>query len=83
MCLSSLYKQSLAIRQKIGDRTGEAVTSRNIGMIYKDQGDLTKAEQYISRAVQLAGEIGHPNLEIWKSGVRTWRSCGRRSRGGR
>jgi hypothetical protein len=37
--------------------------SWNIGRTYEDQGDLVKAEQYMSRAVQLKEEIGHPDLE--------------------
>ena len=56
-------EQSLAISKEIGDRRGEAVTSWNIGRTYEDQGDLVEAEQYISRAVQLMEEIGHPSLE--------------------
>ncbi|WP_420208879.1 tetratricopeptide repeat protein [Candidatus Electronema sp. JC] len=39
------------------------MTSWNIGMIYKEQGDLAKAEPYMSRAAQLEEEIGHPDLE--------------------
>ena len=31
-----------------------------------NQGDLAKAEQHISRAVQLAEEIGHPLLEKYR-----------------
>ena len=58
-----LYEHSLRIRQEIGDKAGEAVTSWNIGLTYKERGDLRKAEPYISRAVQLAEELGHPDLE--------------------
>lgn len=58
-----LYEQSLAIRQEIGDRAGEAVTSWNIGMIYKKQGNLAKAEQYMARTVAIDEAIGHPDLE--------------------
>jgi hypothetical protein len=44
-------------------RRGEAVTSWNIGRIYKDQGDLAKAEQYMSRTVEIEERIGLPTLE--------------------
>ncbi|MGR0482643.1 MAG: tetratricopeptide repeat protein [Candidatus Electronema sp. V4] len=56
-------EQSLAIRQKIGDKTGEAMTSWNIGRTYEEQGDLRKAEPYMSRTVQIDEEIGRPELE--------------------
>lgn len=60
------YEQALAIRQEIGDRAGEALTLHNIGATYIKQGDLAKAEEYISRAVQIAEAIGHPYLEQWR-----------------
>ncbi|MCI5159362.1 MAG: hypothetical protein D3906_13190, partial [Candidatus Electrothrix sp. AUS1_2] len=41
----------------------------NIGLAYNDHGNLTKAEQYISGAVQLAEEIGHPSLEEWRKAL--------------
>jgi hypothetical protein len=39
------------------------VTNWNVGRIYKDQGDLAKTEQYMSRTVEIAEAIGHPDLE--------------------
>ncbi|MCI5149090.1 MAG: tetratricopeptide repeat protein, partial [Candidatus Electrothrix sp. MAN1_4] len=63
-------EQSLSIRQEIGDRRGDSETSWNIGYIYREQGDLPKAEQYIRRAVQLAEAIGHPLLEEWREGLK-------------
>jgi hypothetical protein len=39
---------------------------RNIGITYKDLGDLAQAEQYISKAVKIAEQIGHPSLEKWR-----------------
>ena len=45
------------------------MTSWNIGLTYEDQGDLAKAEQYISRVVQLAEEIGHPSLEEYREAL--------------
>ena len=38
------------------------MTRWNIGRIYKDQGDLTRAEQYMARTVEIMNEIGH--LEV-------------------
>ncbi|MGR0481119.1 MAG: tetratricopeptide repeat protein [Candidatus Electronema sp. V4] len=70
------YNQSLRIRQEIGDKAGEAVTRWNIGRAYEDedQGDLAKAEPYMSRAVQLAEEIGHPKLEEWRKALAALRA---------
>ena len=55
-------EQSLRMMQGIG----EAETCWKIGLIYKDKGWLRKADPYISRAVQLAEEIGHPKLQEWR-----------------
>jgi Tfp pilus assembly protein PilF len=43
--------------------------SWNIGCAYAEQGDLAKAEPYMSRAVQLAEEIGHPALEQFREAL--------------
>ncbi len=56
-------EQDLAIRQQLGDKAGEAETCWNIGLTYQNIGDLAKAEDDISRAVQIAETIGHPALE--------------------
>ena len=58
-------EQKLRNAQALGDKAGEAETSWSIGLTYK-YNDLRKAESYISRAVQLAEEIGHPQLEEWR-----------------
>ena len=49
--------------------------SWNIGRIYEDQGELTKAKQYMSRAVQLAEEMGHPSLEQWRKALEAVRAA--------
>ncbi|MCI5227652.1 MAG: tetratricopeptide repeat protein [Candidatus Electrothrix sp. AX2] len=59
-------EQNLKLMRKIKARAEEAAISWNIGLIYKEQGDLTKAEQYISRAVQIAEEIGDSSSEGWR-----------------
>ena len=64
----------MRIRREIGDKAGEAVTSWNIGLTYEEQGDLDKAESYISRTVQLDEEIGHPALEQFREGLATVRA---------
>ena len=56
-------EQSLKISQAIGDRSGESVTCFNIGMIYRQFGDLDQAIEYVARTVALDEAIGHPDLE--------------------
>jgi hypothetical protein len=56
-------EQSLTIAQEIGDKAGEAVTCVNIGRLHQEQGNLTKAEVYMSQTVQIDEEIGHPDSE--------------------
>ena len=34
-----------------------------------DMGDLAEAEEYITLAVQIAEQIGHPYLEQWRDGL--------------
>ncbi len=60
------YADALTLWVQLGDKVGEAATSWDIGLTYKKQGKLRKAEPYLSRAVQLAEEIGHPSLEKWR-----------------
>ncbi|MCW5204406.1 hypothetical protein VU02_00490, partial [Desulfobulbus sp. N2] len=48
---------------------GTAVTCWNIGTLYDRMGDLAKAEEYISRAVQIAEDIGHPELGTYRQGL--------------
>jgi tetratricopeptide (TPR) repeat protein len=56
------YEQSLALSRKLGTKADEAVICWNIGGIYQEQNELSKAEEYISRTVQLDEEIGLPDL---------------------
>lgn len=63
------HEQALAVRQQLGDRGEEVKTRLNIGLTYIDMGDLTKAEEYMTQAVQLAEMIGHPLLEEWREGL--------------
>ena len=57
------HEQALAIRQELGDRSEEAISRWWIGLTYKDLGDLAKAEEYITLAVQIMEVISHPELE--------------------
>ncbi|MEO1646215.1 MAG: tetratricopeptide repeat protein, partial [Chloroflexota bacterium] len=59
----SYYEQALPIRREVGDKSGEAVTSYNIGMIHYEQGDLDEAIRYVGRCVELDEIVQHPDLE--------------------
>ncbi|KIM07774.1 MAG: hypothetical protein KU38_10395, partial [Sulfurovum sp. FS08-3] len=52
------YKQSLAIRQAIGDRSGEGTTLNNISGIYHARGDLTTALEYLQKSLAIHQAIG-------------------------
>ncbi|MCW5198515.1 tetratricopeptide repeat protein, partial [Desulfobulbus sp. F3] len=54
-----LFEQSLKLCREIEDKENEVVTRWNIGITYEDLGDLAKAEEHISLAVQIAEQIGH------------------------
>lgn len=63
------YEQALAIAKEIGAKAEEAGISYNIGLLYKDQGELAKAELYISRAVELLEQLEHPMLEEYREAL--------------
>lgn len=64
-------EQSLAIIQKMGGwKKEEAYTCWDIGMTCNDLGDLRKAEQYISRAVEIGEDVKHPKLKEWRKDLK-------------
>jgi tetratricopeptide (TPR) repeat protein/predicted amidohydrolase len=54
------WKQSLAIREDIGDFQEIAGSLNNIGIIYRTKGELDKALEYFKRGLALYDEIGNP-----------------------
>ncbi len=52
------FEQSLAIRQAIGDRSGEGTTLNNISQIYQARGDLTTALEYLQKSLAIQEAIG-------------------------
>ena len=54
----SYLKQSLAIRQEIGDRSGEGTTLNNISQIYDARGDYETALSYLKQSLAIQQEIG-------------------------
>jgi tetratricopeptide (TPR) repeat protein len=53
-----LYKQSLAINKKIGDRQGEGATLNNISLIYHAKGDYDTALRYLEQSLAIRQQIG-------------------------
>ena len=55
--------KALDIAEKIGAKAEEAGISWNIGILHIKQGELNKAEPYLSRSVELKDRLEHPDLE--------------------
>ncbi len=53
-----LYRQSLAICQKIGNRAGEGTTLNDISQIYDARGDYAAALKYLEQSLDIRREIG-------------------------
>ena len=51
-------KQSLKIRQEIGDKSGQGTTLNNISQIFKARGDYDTALQYLKQSLKISQEIG-------------------------
>jgi tetratricopeptide (TPR) repeat protein len=51
-------RQSLKIRQEIGDRAGEGTTLNNIGQIHDARGDYDTALDYLRQSLKICQEIG-------------------------
>ena len=51
-------KQSLAIRQQIGDKAGEGTTLNNISQIFDAQGDYETALTYLKQSLAIRQQIG-------------------------
>jgi tetratricopeptide (TPR) repeat protein len=53
-----LYRQSLEIKEALGDRRGVAVTLHNLSLLREKQGDLAQALQLYRRSRDLFAELG-------------------------
>jgi tetratricopeptide (TPR) repeat protein len=56
-------KKSLAIRQEIGDKSGEGTTLNNISQIYDARGDYDTALEYLKKSLAIQQEIGDKSGE--------------------
>ncbi|HHS84335.1 MAG TPA: tetratricopeptide repeat protein [Gammaproteobacteria bacterium] len=54
----SYLNQSLAIRQEIGDRSGEGTTLNNISQIFNARGDYETALSYLEQSLVIQRDIG-------------------------
>ncbi|MEC4867887.1 MAG: tetratricopeptide repeat protein, partial [Jaaginema sp. PMC 1078.18] len=52
------YNQALSIVRAVGDRSGEATTLNNIGVIYSDLGEKQQALDYYNQALLLKRAVG-------------------------
>jgi adenylate cyclase len=49
----------MRLREELDDKYGIATSLNNIGLVYKERGDLTKALDYQLRSLEVSKEIGH------------------------
>jgi len=57
------HQQALAISREVGDRRGEGNHLDNLGIAYRDLGDITCARQCLSQALAIFEEIKSPHAE--------------------
>jgi tetratricopeptide (TPR) repeat protein len=58
-----LYNKTLEIAKAMHNRSGEAATLCNLGMVYTEQGDTERAITLYEEALKLARELGERQLE--------------------
>ena len=51
-------QKSLEIRQKLGDKEGEASCFGKLGKVFRIRGEYVKAKEYIQKALVITKEIG-------------------------
>jgi tetratricopeptide (TPR) repeat protein len=66
-CARSHHERSLAIRQAIGDRHGEANSYSNLGNVLKDGGDTTRARELHLQAWRIRSEMGNAGAAGYSS----------------
>ncbi|RAM48187.1 MAG: hypothetical protein C6Y22_28990, partial [Hapalosiphonaceae cyanobacterium JJU2] len=52
------YNQSLPLTRAVGDRSGEATTLNNIGLVYSDLGQKQEALKYYNQSLPLTRAVG-------------------------
>jgi len=52
------YNQALPISREVGDRSGEATTLNNIGLVYRSIGQPQQALEYYNQALPISREVG-------------------------
>jgi tetratricopeptide (TPR) repeat protein len=60
-----LYKQEIAFAQKTNQKKSESNALYNIGLIYNDMDEITKALDYYNKSLELRKEIGDKNGMAW------------------
>ncbi|MDY6898088.1 MAG: tetratricopeptide repeat protein, partial [Cyanobacteriota bacterium] len=57
------FEKELLIRREIGDKVGESITLNNIGHIYRDLGQYSKALDYYQKAFDIAKQLNNKKDE--------------------
>jgi len=70
-----MHKKALEIDKKIGRLEGQAIRYCNLGLLYKQRGNIGKAKEYWEKALELFKKIGMPRdvdkVEGWIEGIDT------------
>lgn len=54
-----MYEKALMIHKKLGQKEGMASDYCNMGIAYKNRGELDRAEELLTKSLQLFREIGN------------------------
>jgi CHAT domain-containing protein/tetratricopeptide (TPR) repeat protein len=57
------YNQALPLYRAVGDRSGEAATLNNIGLVYNALGEKPKALEYYNQALPILRAVGNRSVE--------------------
>ena len=57
------HNQHWSIVKKVGDRAGERLACRNLGIVYRSLGDIQRAIEYHEQALSIATEAGENRVE--------------------
>jgi tetratricopeptide (TPR) repeat protein len=61
------HRQSLSLRQQIGDKQGEAGSLNNLGLLYRERGDYVAAKQHFREALEINRHIQHKDWTEWSA----------------
>ena len=67
------YKKSLAIKKRLGNRSGIAITRLNMGVLASKQGNLGLAIRYTKEARDIFRSLGSPHVKVAEKALLIYR----------